>query len=320
MGGSESHAYGINDQGQVVGEATDVNGIAHAFLYSGGAMTDLGTLGGNVSTVQAINASGQIVGYSATAGGATHAFSYVGGTMTDLGTLGGTSSFAYGVNASGQVIGYSTLASGDERAFLYSSGTLRNLGTLGGPQSFAYHGINDSGTVAGDSSAKKPGEPFHGFLYTGAAKLKDIGTLGGTDILVRAINSAGQVVGKSLTAAGGNYDAFVYSGTTMTDLNGQIDASAGWTLNNAEGINTGGQIVGTGLLGGVEHAYLLTPAGGGGGATGGLTPTVVKETLPDAVISGKATKGTVSVKLTNSSGSAVKGLATDSISAGTGLN
>ncbi|MGA2032058.1 MAG: hypothetical protein ABSG68_07380 [Thermoguttaceae bacterium] len=47
FGGTISYAEGINDSGQVVGEAqTSDYGPYHAFLYSGGSMQDLGTLGG----------------------------------------------------------------------------------------------------------------------------------------------------------------------------------------------------------------------------------------------------------------------------------
>ena len=51
------------------------NSTIHAFLYSNGQMTDLGTLGGSQSCGYGINASGQITGYSNT-GTAEHAFLY----------------------------------------------------------------------------------------------------------------------------------------------------------------------------------------------------------------------------------------------------
>ena len=54
--------------------------------------------------------------------------------------------------------------------------------------------------------------------------------------------------------------AFVYTHDTgMTDLNSLIDPSAGWELQYAFGINSSGEIVGNGLIGGQTHAFLLTP-------------------------------------------------------------
>ena len=44
LGGDESGAYGINDSGQVVGQAQKASGQKRAFLYESGTMTDLGTL------------------------------------------------------------------------------------------------------------------------------------------------------------------------------------------------------------------------------------------------------------------------------------
>jgi len=46
LGGSSSYATGINDSGQVVGYSDTAGDAFHAFLYSGGVMSDLGTLGG----------------------------------------------------------------------------------------------------------------------------------------------------------------------------------------------------------------------------------------------------------------------------------
>ena len=47
LGGGAAAAYGINASGQVVGYSVTTGGIAtHAFSYSNGTMTDLGTLGG----------------------------------------------------------------------------------------------------------------------------------------------------------------------------------------------------------------------------------------------------------------------------------
>src|ERR1700732_4627816 len=53
-----SIADGINNSGQVVGvsyTATANSTIPHAFLYSGGKLLDLGTLGGSDSSASGIN-------------------------------------------------------------------------------------------------------------------------------------------------------------------------------------------------------------------------------------------------------------------------
>src|SRR5579862_4648595 len=78
--GSGVSAYGINAAGQVTGCAPASGGAQHAFLYSAGSMTDLGTLGGATSCGYAINAGGQVTGYADT-GSASHAFLYSGGPL-----------------------------------------------------------------------------------------------------------------------------------------------------------------------------------------------------------------------------------------------
>ena len=68
LGGSTSVAFGVNPQGQVVG-----NSDPATFLWTKGVMTDLGGLGGNYGQAFAINAAGQVAGESETANGDTHA-------------------------------------------------------------------------------------------------------------------------------------------------------------------------------------------------------------------------------------------------------
>jgi probable HAF family extracellular repeat protein len=289
-------ASGINNKGQVVGYSAIAQGVVHAFLWSDGVMTDLGTLGGVSSFAYAINNKGQVVGNSELGGTRyPHAFLYSNGVMKDLGVPWDVSSSAGGVNDSGQVVGIADVKLSYGRAFLYSNGVMTDLGSLGGLSSAA-SAINNKGQVAGSSATATSGS--HAFLYSNGV-MTDLGTLGGQGSEGLGINNKGQVVGSSATAdsnfvhpflysngvmtnlgslggdfgqawsindsgqvvgysgiASGDIHAFFYSNGVMTDLNSLVLNNSGITFHDARGINDQGQIIANATNG---HSYLLTP-------------------------------------------------------------
>jgi probable HAF family extracellular repeat protein len=156
-----TEAYGVNDQGQIVGDRRYPGSDPLASLFDGTTgMRNLGTLGGQFSTAQAINNAGQVVGGSHTAEGAIHAFLYENGAMRDLGTLpGGHYSWAWAINASGQVVGNSDSGapSAGRGACLWEGGRVYDLNDWipegsGWRLGFAM-GINDRGLIVGEGTS-----------------------------------------------------------------------------------------------------------------------------------------------------------------------
>lgn len=116
--------------------------------------------------------------------------------------------------------------------------------------------INDSGKVAGWFRSEDQG-PTHAFYYAGSGMV-DLGTLGGSNSVARAINSSSVAVGESELADGSTH-AFIYSGGVMQDLNTAAPV-AGWEFLTANAINNAGSIVGQGRNQGQLKAYILSPS------------------------------------------------------------
>jgi probable HAF family extracellular repeat protein len=263
LGGDFSYASGISDSGVVVGRANYDDGWQyHGFVRQDGTMAHIGTFGGDSSGANAVNALGQVVGSAACSRIDSHAFLWEDGVVTDLGVPAGEydGTTAYGINDSRQIVGKAVIASGHAAdAFLWQDGAFQILPDFGGTVTTA-NDINASGRIVGFAYTPGVSGLPRAVLWEDGAIL-DLGTLGGNTSEAMAINRTGQVVGVSQIAGGGTFDnhAFIWEGGVMYDLNALIPADSGWVLLRARDINDRGQIVGSGKIGGVSHAFLLTP-------------------------------------------------------------
>lgn len=240
---SESHGYGINDTGTVVG-TTYINGQAYGTIWDGSGTRLLGS----GSYAMAINNAGEVVG------GNGQAFIDANGQLQPLDTGAGVDwSAAYAVNDAGMVAGDGQLANGTFRGIVWSpDGSMTLLGTLGGPSSQAT-GVNNSGEVVGFASLANGYQ--HAFALDGATMM-DLGTLGGSSYAY-GVNDSGEVVGYSYLADGQQH-AFLYDDGVMFDLNALLPKDSGWELLAAYGINASGQITGVGIHDGQMEAFLAT--------------------------------------------------------------
>jgi len=291
-GGYESSALAVNSAGQVVGAALntipDANPLfiypiypvqatqTRAFIWDGGEMRDLGTLGGTDAIAAAINENGQVMGWSYTGStqpsGCGPALLAVGSFIWDrergmrsVGDFGDTCTLAYGQNNRGQVVGYSVPAGSQygTRAFLSQDGAIQDLGGAPlGTCTFAF-AINGAGQAAGGVCV---GPYFHAALWTGIGQITDLGTLG-SDPCSNAtdINAIGQVVGGSISLAecegeGNATDAFLWENGSIVDLNALVPPDSPLYLVFPDHISDLGEISGNGVdASGNNHAFLLIP-------------------------------------------------------------
>jgi probable HAF family extracellular repeat protein len=285
FGGTFSYANAINDAGQVVGfalnttpDSFDLGDLCltppmptqmRAFLWQGGKLRDLGTLGtGTDSCALFVNRSGQAAGHSftntvvnpVTGLPTVDPFLWNGKKLVDLGTLGGTLGLALSINNLGQVVGNSNLP-GDlaHHPFIWPKHRhMNDLGTFGGSNGEAAN-VNDDGDVAG--SADFPGDQIHHAALWRDGGMTDLGTVAG-DPCSRAlsINSRGQIVGTSSNCYIPVHAFLWENGGPMIDLNTFVPPGSGLTLTAATYINNPGEIAVQAVLpNGDTHAVLLIP-------------------------------------------------------------
>jgi len=285
-GYDRSDAYGVSDNGVVVGLAQNAAGERRAFRWTAaGGMLDLGTLpGGTWSVAYGVSANGAVVvgesngrafrwengvmqdlgggrAYGVSANGAVvvgigshwRAFRWTAsGGMQDLGTLGGYYSDAFGVSADGTVVvGWATDYYSTQRAFRWENGVMRDLGTLGGTWSVAY-GVSANGAVV-VGWAENAAERRYAFRWSGG--MQDLGALGGYYSSSRAngVSADGTVVVGWSNNASQQPRAFRWacgSCGRMEDLNTTYASwlTNGSELNEARAISPDGRyIVGWGI-------------------------------------------------------------------------
>ena len=284
IGGANSVARDINDNGQAVGNSDE---RATLWTLSGSAVvetTDLGILpASRRSSAAGVNNLGQVVGSSSDDAGAGQPFIWTSeGGMRALGLPDGlVGGRALDINESGQIVGVGVLTLGGDvveegRVVLWTvdaGGNVLNmqgLGAFDGKGAMAL-AINELGQVVGDVWLDRLSfEPQiqHGFLWTqqsgaqsvltGTAGINDRGVVAGTDRGAPITGSRFQDVAaiwQDGTKRGLSLDRDVFSVAFDVNNQGRV---AGWSVD----------LVARGFVWEDGHMRTLSPLLGHDGSSG----------------------------------------------------
>src|SRR6266480_5644915 len=248
-GGEYSSASGINDAGEVAGEANTAESIVpFVWTPNGGLRRSPLLAGDNCGEAFGINNHGHVVGYSSGPNG-RKAFVWTRSAhVHNLGVLpGGNYSTACDINDLDDVVGTSASPAGDRAVLWTKTGDVRDLGTLPGDTSSEASAINNNGDVVGYSKGPRG---IRAFLWTQATGMQDLGVLpGGNSSQARGINDMGVVVGSSTSSSGDR--AFRWTNQAgMRDLNSAASITPGVMFVEAHAINNRGEIL---VMGGAAH-------------------------------------------------------------------
>jgi len=249
-GASSTQAFGINNQGQIVGVYADAVRGQNGFLLSNGKFTTINCALENGTLLSNINNNSQIVGTYAFING-FHGFLFeANGSCFDIvDSSGPNNTNVWGENDKGTIVGLYTDSGGLFHGFIDVNGKFTTIQCPNTAETRAY-GIGDNGGILGDYETTAGGA-LHGLLFV-SNKCNTVDFPGAASTSTKGINVSGQISGWYNNGA---FHGFVKAGSLFQTVD---FPKATQTL--AFHINDKGQIVGwyEDSAGGV-HGFLATP-------------------------------------------------------------
>ncbi|MEB3340612.1 DUF3466 family protein, partial [Okeania sp.] len=239
LGGSESKAWAINNQGQVVGDAETSSGEVRAFIFTdendNGEVDaeEIQDIRGSESKARDINDRGQVVGFLPPTSSPK---AFVWDEENGMETLSGASRSAFGINNDGDIVGYFKVPPFNFHSIRWENGEAIPLNTPLPNNSWATS-INDNDQIVGYTDVF--GGVFHAFLWNEGTinAALDLGSLdGASNTQAWSINNRGEVVGQS------GKKAFLWDSSKGIQDLGSL--TTGSSASRAFGINNLTQVVG----------------------------------------------------------------------------
>ena len=241
-GSIESHANGINAQGDIVGRFIDKNGQSHAFLWSNGSYRLIDTDRYTFYAAYGINARGDILADDANVDAA---YLLRKGEVIKISFPGALWTSALKINDAGDIVGaYGEVPyteCGPYHGFLLSNGEYTQIELpVDDVSGIVVHGINDAGELVGVYTLEGCDESnpaYHGFLR-GDGSFTKIDAPNSTATVAFGINERGAIVG-IYDRAGERSHGFLFWKGVFTDID-----FPGARGTRAKDINDRGWIVG----------------------------------------------------------------------------
>jgi len=215
---SNSEAFKINSDGDIVGRYAGNNGLFHGFLLHKGKLITLNFPGASDTYAFGVNNSGIVVGYwdlLSSVGGvvAYHGFMWEDGVFQQMDFPGSVDSSIFSINAHGDFVGSwdSGIHSPIAHGFVCSRKQCTSFDVpVAGATLTQPDDINASGQIAG---AYVDGGLVHAFLIDGK-NFTSFDFPGATSTLAWGINASGQIVGDYLNADGSTHGFLAQPSTT----------------------------------------------------------------------------------------------------------
>ena len=234
-------ARAISDAGIVVGVSIErtpsgTNPRWHGFLFRHGKYNEVGAPPGcTLSEAVAINTAGEIAGIASVRGKTPQAFIWRDNQLHRLSPGPGVSCQVRALSDSGVAVGTVTLPKGRVVAAVWnrSNGDATPHILKDFDRAVAIASNGDIALIESDQS-----------YVLSQGRAVRLGTLGGGDAIVEALNSVGDVVGTS-TTSNELAHAFLWRAGTIADVSRMKSLDGTAAVLSADSINDQGQVVGT---------------------------------------------------------------------------